>query len=52
VNNVLLTQPFEVYAILALTYFVLCFALTSMARYMERHISAGRSATPGITVAA
>jgi polar amino acid transport system permease protein len=52
VNNVLLTQPFEVYAILALTYFVLCFALTSLARYIEWRISAGRSATPGVTVAA
>ena len=32
VNNVLLkTQPFEVYGILALTYFALCFALTSLA---------------------
>ena len=54
VNNVLLTQPFEVYAILALTYFVLCFALTSLARYIERRISAGRVgvATPVVTVAA
>jgi len=53
VNNVLLTQPFEVYAILALTYFVLCFALTSLARYIERRISAGRVAvaTPAVAVA-
>jgi polar amino acid transport system permease protein len=51
VNNVLLTQPFEVYAILALTYFVLCFALTSLARYIERRMSYGRSATPGVAVA-
>lgn len=52
VNNVLLTQPFEVYGILALTYFVLCFALTSLARFIERRISAGRGGTPGVTVAA
>jgi polar amino acid transport system permease protein len=54
VNNVLLTQPFEVYAILALTYFVLCFALTSLARTIERRISGGRIgvATPVATVAA
>lgn len=52
VNNVLLTQPFEVYGILALTYFALCFALTSLARLIERRISAGRSGAPGIVVAA
>ena len=54
VNNVLLTQPFEVYGILALTYFVLCFALTSLARTIERRISGGRVgvATPVVTVAA
>lgn len=52
VNNVLLTQPFEVYGILALTYFVLCFALTSLARLIERRISAGRGGTPGVMVAA
>lgn len=52
VNNVLLTQPFEVYGILALTYFALCFALTSLARWIERCISAGRGGTPGVTIAA
>lgn len=44
-NNVLLTQPFEVYGILALTYFTLCSALTWLARYIERRISAGRRET-------
>jgi polar amino acid transport system permease protein len=54
VNNVLLTQPFEVYGILALTYFVLCFALTSLARTIERRISTGRVGvvTPVAAVAA
>jgi polar amino acid transport system permease protein len=52
VNNVLLTQPFEVYGILALTYFTLCFALTSLARFIERRISADRGSAPGIVVAA
>jgi polar amino acid transport system permease protein len=42
VNNVLMTRPFEVYGLLALTYFVLCFALTSVARLLERHLKAGR----------
>lgn len=52
VNNVLLTQPFEVYAILALTYFALCFTLTSIARFIERRISEGRGGTPGVVVVA
>lgn len=52
VNNVLLTQPFEVYGILALTYFALCFALTPLARLIERRISASRGGAPGIVVAA
>ncbi|AZO79222.1 MULTISPECIES: amino acid ABC transporter permease [unclassified Bosea (in: a-proteobacteria)] len=52
VNNVLLTQPFEVYGILALTYFALCFALTSLARFIERRISGDRGGTPGVTIAA
>lgn len=42
VNNVLLTQPFEVYGILAMTYFALCFALTSLARFIERRIGRPR----------
>lgn len=52
VNNVLLTQPFEVYGILALTYFALCFALTSLARFIERRISGDRGSAPGVTIAA
>lgn len=52
VNNVLLTQPFEVYGILALTYFALCFALTSLARFIERRISTSRGGTPGVAVLA
>ncbi len=42
VNNELMTQPFEVYGLLALTYFALCFALTSAARWLERRIAAER----------
>ena len=45
VNNQLMTQPFEVYGLLALTYFALCFALTSLARGLERRIAAGRGGT-------
>lgn len=42
VNNLLMTKPFEVYGLLALTYFALCFTLTSVARWLERRISAER----------
>jgi polar amino acid transport system permease protein len=42
VNNQLMTQPFEVYGLLALTYFTLCFTLTSLARWLERRIAAQR----------
>ncbi|MGL4285401.1 MAG: amino acid ABC transporter permease, partial [Phreatobacter sp.] len=52
VNNVLLTKPFEVYGILALTYFTLCFALTSLARFIERRISTERGSAPGVTITA
>jgi polar amino acid transport system permease protein len=52
VNNVLLTQPFEVYGILALTYFTLCSALTWLARHIERRMSAGRSDAPAARAAA
>lgn len=42
VNNHLMTKPFQVYGLLALTYFALCFALTSVARWLERRIAAER----------
>ncbi|KFI29322.1 amino acid ABC transporter permease [Haematobacter massiliensis] len=48
VNNELLTRPIEVFSILAITYFLLCFTLTSAARALEGRIArrrAGRSGT-------
>lgn len=42
VNNELMTQPFQVYGLLAMTYFALCFVLTSVARSIERRIAAER----------
>jgi polar amino acid transport system permease protein len=51
VNNLLMTKPFEVYGLLALTYFALCFALTSLARLLERRLKTGREAL-GAAVAA
>jgi polar amino acid transport system permease protein len=43
INNRLLTQPFEVYFILAITYFVVCWTLTWLATSLERWIAARRS---------
>lgn len=45
VNNTLLTKPFEVFFLLAAMYFVLCFSLTQLARYLEHRISAKRAGT-------
>jgi polar amino acid transport system permease protein len=43
VNNQLLTKPFQVYGLLALTYFALCFTLSSGARLLERRMKGGPS---------
>jgi len=42
INNQLLTKPFEVFAILAIIYYVVCWTLTWMATRLERHIEAKR----------
>lgn len=43
VNSALLTKPFQVFFLLAVTYFVLCFALTQAARTLERRVAARRA---------
>jgi polar amino acid transport system permease protein len=50
VNNILLTRPAEVYGILALTYFFVCFALTQAARVLEKRIVRRRTGTGGKSV--
>ncbi|KVR68987.1 amino acid ABC transporter permease [Burkholderia cepacia] len=45
VNNSLLTQPFSVFAILALTYFAVCFILTQFAHRLERRVHHRRKGT-------
>ena len=45
VNNQVITKPFEVYGLLALTYFTLCFSLTSLARWLERRVARERGGT-------
>jgi polar amino acid transport system permease protein len=46
VNNQLLTQPFQVFFILAATYFVVCFTLTQMTHWLERRVAARRLGAP------
>lgn len=43
INSTLLTKPFQVFLILALIYFVLCFSLTQLARHIERRITRRRA---------
>jgi polar amino acid transport system permease protein len=41
-NSQLLTQPVEVFTILAVTYFLVCFSLTQSARWLEQRIARSR----------
>ncbi|MNT19566.1 putative glutamine ABC transporter permease protein GlnP [compost metagenome] len=45
VNNSLLTRPFEVFALLALVYFVVCHTLTKYAQILEQRIARRRAGT-------
>jgi polar amino acid transport system permease protein len=47
INNQLLTKPFEVFAILALIYYVVCWSLTWAATALERRIERQRGGAPG-----
>lgn len=47
VNNMLLTKPLQVFMILALTYFAICFSLTELARHLERRVTRKRAGTAG-----
>jgi len=48
INNQLLTKPFQVFFLLALTYFVVCFSLTKLFGVVEQRIARKRlgAATP------
>ncbi|MCW5649144.1 MAG: amino acid ABC transporter permease [Ramlibacter sp.] len=48
INSILLTKPFGVYLILALTYFAVCFTLTQLARLLERRIARRRAGIPAV----
>ena len=45
-NNVLLVRPFEVFTLLAMTYFTLNFILTGLARLVEHRVARRRLAQP------
>lgn len=51
VNNRLLTKPFEVFLILALTYYAVCFGLTWLATRLERRIAVRRAGPVATTLA-
>ena len=57
VNNQLLTKPFQVFLILAVIYYLLCFGLTQLAGWVERRIARKRlgsgvqTVTPGAVLA-
>ncbi|XAH21828.1 amino acid ABC transporter permease [Xylophilus sp. GW821-FHT01B05] len=46
INSQLLTKPFQVYALLAVTYFVLCFSLGRAVEGVERRITRRRNSRP------
>ena len=43
ISSTVLTKPFQVFFILALIYFALCFSLTQLARHLERRITRRRT---------
>ena len=52
INNQLLTQPFQVFAILAVIYFAVCWSLTQLANGLERRIALKRAGLSGAGKAA
>ena len=47
INNQLLTKPFQVFFILAIIYYVVCWSLTQAATVLERRIARKRAGLPG-----
>lgn len=46
INNNVLTEPFKVFFLLSLVYFVICFSFTQLARYLEKRIARKRAGVP------
>jgi polar amino acid transport system permease protein len=51
VNNQLLTMPFQVFLILAVTYFVVCFTLTTLTHWLEHRVATRRRGSLGLVPA-
>ncbi|MGE8364002.1 amino acid ABC transporter permease [Cupriavidus sp.] len=51
INSSLMTQPFQVYFILAAIYFCLCFSLTQLVRFLEGRITSRREGSRQSVVA-
>lgn len=43
INSILLTKPIQIFSILAVTYFLVCFSLTQAARLLERRVKRSRT---------
>jgi len=53
INILVLTKSVDIYLILGLTYFVLCFGLSRLAYFLERRLQRGRGGrSPATTVEA
>jgi len=52
INNQLLTKPFQVFFILAIIYYAVCWSLTRAATVLERRIEARRTGTRGVKAGA
>ncbi|MDR7379969.1 polar amino acid transport system permease protein [Rhodoferax ferrireducens] len=52
INNQLLTKPFHVFFILAVTYYVVCYSLTQLAQWLERRVARKRRGQLGTAPAA
>jgi len=52
INNQLLTKPFQVFFILAIIYYVVCWSLTRAATTLERRIERRRAGTRGVKAGA
>lgn len=47
INNQLLTKPFHVFFILAVTYYIVCYSLTQLANGLERRVTRKRQGLQG-----
>jgi polar amino acid transport system permease protein len=51
INTELLTKPFQVYFILAMIYFLICYALSALVGQIEKRVQSSRTSAPSQAVA-